>query len=342
LNFHIGRENTYVKNLINYWRTALMDRSLLIKLLKTMLKIRIFEEKVVELYGRAEIKGDLHSYIGEEAVATGVCLNLSEEDYITSTHRGHGHCIAKGVNIKNMMAELFAKETGCCKARGGSMHIADVSKGVLSANGIVGGGIPIATGAALSCQYQKNGRITVCFFGDGAADQGGFHESLNLASLWKLPIIFLCENNLYAQSNHMLKHMNIENISDRSKAYNIQGIIIDGMNVLNVYKKMNTIIKDVRNNKGPVLVEAKTYRYRGHWEGDPILYRTKDEVEVWKKKDPINRLVKEMSEDGILKETDVLKIKSEISVEVDEAIDFARKSPNPLKESAMDYIYYDS
>lgn len=318
-----------------------MDKELLIKLLKTMLKIRIFEQKVVEVYERGELKGDLHSYIGEEAVATGVCLNLNEEDYITSSHRCHGHLIAKGVNLNNMMAELYGKETGCCKGRGGSMHIADVSKGVLSANGIVGGGIPITTGAALSCKYLKNGRIAVSFFGDGASNQGGFHESLNLASVWNLPIIFLCENNLYAQSTAMHVAFNIVNIADRAKAYNIPGIIIDGMDVLDVYQKMNTIVRKVRNGEGPVLVEAKTYRYRGHWEGDPILYRTKEEVQEWKKKDPIDKLKKQILEDKILKEADIEKINNEILVEVNEAIEFARKSPEPLRESALDYVFYE-
>ena len=318
-----------------------MDKLLLTELLKTMLKIRIFEEKAVELFQKGELNGDLHSYIGEEAVATGVCLNLTEEDYITSSHRCHGHLIAKGVNINSMMAELLGKETGCCKGRGGSMHIADVSKGVLSANGIVGGGIPITVGAALSCQYQKNGRIAVAFFGDGATNQGGFHESLNLASVWNLPVIFLCENNLYAQSTSVHKHLNIENIADRSKAYNIPGIVMDGMDVLKVYEKMNKIINNVRNGGGPVLVEAKTYRFRGHWEGDPLIYRTREEVEEWKKKDPINMLKMKLIKDNVLKETEIEKIKDAILKEVNESIEYAKKSPEPLKESALDYIYYD-
>ena len=319
-----------------------MKKELLVNLFRTMLKIRLFEDNVVKLFAGGELNGDIHSYAGEEAVATGVCLNLTENDYITSTHRCHGHCIAKGLNLDEMMAELYGKETGCCKGRGGSMHIADASKGVLSANGIVGGGIPSTVGAALSCQYQKNGRIAVSFFGDGATGQGGFHESVNLSAVWKLPIIFVCENNLYAQSTSIKNNSPVKDIADRARAYNIPGVILDGMDVLDVYNKMNKIVNDVRNGKGPVLVEAKTYRYKGHWEGDPLLYRTKDEVEEWMKKDPIDRLKKELLKDNILEEADIAKMKNEITSEIENAIEFARKSPEPLKESALDYIFSEN
>lgn len=319
-----------------------MEKELSVELLRMMLKIRIFEDNVVKLFAGGELNGDIHSYAGEEAVAAGVCSNLTENDYITSTHRCHGHCIAKGVDIKDMMAELYGKETGCCKGRGGSMHIADASKGVLSANGIVGGGIPTAMGAALGSQYQNNGRVSVSFFGDGATGQGGFHESINLAAVWKLPIIFVCENNLYAQSTSITRNSPVQDIADRAKAYNIPGVIVDGMDVLDVYKKMNKIIKDARNGKGPVLVEAKTYRYKGHWEGDPLLYRTKDEVEKWKKKDPIDRLKKELLKENILKESDINNMKNEITAEIYGAIEFARKSPEPLKETAFDYIFCEN
>lgn len=316
-----------------------MEKEILVKALKIMLKIRLFEEKVVELFRKGELPGWLHSYIGEEAVATGVCLNLTDKDYITSTHRGHGHCIAKGANMKNMMAELYAKKTGCCKGRGGSMHIADVSVGILGANGIVGAGIPIATGASFGCKYLKERRIVVSFFGDGASDQGGFHESLNLASIWKLPIIYVCENNLFAETNPVKSHMNIENIADRSKSYNIEGIKLDGMNVIEVYKKMKKIVSNVRNGQGPVLVEAKTYRYVGHFDGDPEVYRTKEEVNNWRKKDPIVMIENKILKDKILVKSEISNIKKEISVEIEDAIEFARKSPKPLKEEALEYIY---
>jgi acetoin:2,6-dichlorophenolindophenol oxidoreductase subunit alpha len=317
----------------------LIDNDILIRLYGTMVKIRFFEEKIIEIFRKGELPGWLHTYIGEEAVATGVCMNLTDKDYITSTHRGHGHFIAKGGDLKKIAAELFAKKTGCCKGRGGSMHIADMSIGVLSANGIVGGGIPIATGAAFGCDTLKEDRIVVSFFGDGASDEGAFHESLNLASIWNLPIIYLCENNLYAMSNPMSKHMKIENIAERAKSYGIPGIIVDGMDVLEVYKKIHRIVEDVRKGKGPVLVEAKTYRLCGHADGDVEAYRTKEEVCSWAEKDPIITLESKMLKEGIFKKADIDKIKKNISDEIEEAVNYARKSPEPLKEESMDYIF---
>jgi len=317
-----------------------MEKKLLTSMFETMSKIRMFEENIVNLFKSGELPGWLHVYIGEEAVATGVCLNLTTKDYITSTHRGHGHCIAKGANLKNMMAELYGKKTGCCKGRGGSMHISDASVGILGANGIVGGGIPIATGAGLGCQYLKEGRIVVSFFGDGASDEGSFHESLNLASVWKLPIIYVCENNLYAETNPFKKHSNIKDIVVRAKAYNITGIIVDGMDVLDVYNKINKVANDVRGGNGPVLVEAKTYRYRGHYEGDPEVYRTKDEINEWKKKDPILKLEEKMVGEKIFTLQEIEKIKKAVQNEIDEAIEFGRKSPEPLAEEAMDNVYF--
>ncbi|MCL5986126.1 MAG: thiamine pyrophosphate-dependent dehydrogenase E1 component subunit alpha [Actinobacteria bacterium] len=317
-----------------------MNKELLVKFLKTMLTIRIFEERVIELFKAGELPGWIHSYLGEEAVAVGVCLNLTKEDYITSTHRGHGHCIAKGVNVKNMMAELYGKETGCCKGRGGSMHITDASVGILGANGIVGGGIPIATGAAFGCKYLNNGRVVVSFFGDGAANQGGFHESLNIASIWKLPVIYVCENNFYAETNPFKKQFNIENIADRSKSYNILGVMVDGMDVIDVYQKVNKVVNDTRNGGGPALVEAKTYRYDGHWVGDPEVYRTREEINEWKKRDPISKLENKLTNEDILTISEIDNIRKEVSAEIEEAVEFARSSPNPLKEDVMDNVYY--
>ena len=317
-----------------------MEIKLLTSMLETMLKIRMFEENIVKLFKAGELPGWLHVYIGEEAVATGVCLNLTIKDYVTSTHRGHGHCIAKGANIKNMMAELYGKKTGCCGGRGGSMHISDASVGILGANGIVGGGIPIATGAALGCQYLKEGRIVVSFFGDGASDEGSFHESLNLASVWKLPVIYVCENNLYAETNPCEKHSNIKDIVDRAKAYNIPGVIVDGMEVIDVYNKINIAANDIRNGDGPILVEAKTYRYRGHWEGDPEVYRSKEEVKEWKMKDPIIKLEEKITKEKILTLSEIENIEKVVQNEIEEAIEFGRKSPEPLKEEAMDNVYY--
>jgi len=308
---------------------------ILASLYTTMLKIRLFEEKMIDVFRKGELPGWLHTYIGEEAVATGVCLNLQSTDYITSTHRGHGHFIAKGGDLKKIAAELYAKTTGCCKARGGSMHIADMDIGVLSANGIVGGGIPIATGAAFGCDYLKNDRIVVSFFGDGASDNGVFHESLNIASIWNLPIIYLCENNLYAMSNPASKHMNIKNIADRAKSYGMPGIIIDGMDAVEVYEKMKQIIEDVRNGKGPVLVEAKTYRLCGHADGDVEAYRTKEEVCSWEEKDPI----KIFEGKSLIDKESLSDIRKKVTAQIEDAIDFAQKSPAPLKEQSMEYIF---
>jgi acetoin:2,6-dichlorophenolindophenol oxidoreductase subunit alpha len=315
-----------------------MEKNLLLEMYKTMVKIRLFEERVIQLFQAGELPGWLHLYIGQEAVATGVCSNLNRNDLIASTHRGHGHCIAKGVDIKYMMAELYAKKTGCCKGRGGSMHICDSSVGVLGANGIVGGGIPIATGAAMGCDYLGDKRIVVSFFGDGASNQGSFHESLNLASVWNLPIIYVCENNFYAYTTPSRDHQNIKDIAVRAKSYGIPGIIVNGMDLLDVYSKIKDIVNDVRSGKGPVLVEAKTYRYRGHSEGDPQVYRTKEEIQDWRNKDPITAFAKEILRNNII-ESELLNIKEEVTKEIEEAVEFARKSPLPLKEEALDYIY---
>ncbi len=320
-----------------------MEKELLIEMYKTMLKIRRFEERILQLDQHKEIPGWLHSYIGEEAVATGVCQNLENNDYITSTHRGHGHCIAKGVDLNSMMAELYGKATGSCKGRGGSMHIADASLGMLGANGIVGGGIPIATGAGLGCKYLKNGRIVVAFFGDGATDTGSFHESLNFASIFNLPIIYMVENNLYAQSFSCYKpgecHVNVKSLSERAKAYNIPSVVADGMDVVDVYEKIKKVVKDIRDGKGPVLVEALTYRYRGHYEGDAIVYRTTEELEEWKKKDPIPGLANKLVKENIATKAELESVEKDVLDELEAAVEFARKSPYPKKEEAMDFIF---
>ena len=320
-----------------------MDKKLLTEMLDIMLKTRMFEEKVIELEQRKELPGWLHFYIGEEAVATGVVLNLNRDDYITSTHRGHGHLIAKGADMKYMMAELFGKATGYCKGRGGSMHISDSSVGILGANGIVGAGIPIATGAGYGCQVLKNKKVVVSFFGDGAADTGGFHESLNLASIWDLPVIYVVENNHYALSftceGEGMRHVNVKNIADRAAAYNITGIVADGMDVLDVYQKINEVINDVRDGKGPVLFEAKTYRYKGHHLGDHEGYRTKEEVKKWRKRDPILKLKKKLIDEKILKQSEIDEMTARIGKELDEAVEFAKNSPGPSVENVTEDIY---
>jgi len=316
-------------------------RNFLAGLYASMYKIRYFEQEAVKLYRNKELPGWLHSYIGEEAVAVGACASLNRDDYITSTHRGHGHCIAKGADLKRMMAELYGKETGYCKGKGGSMHIADFSIGILGANGIVGGGIPIATGTALASQYLEDGRVTVCFFGDGASNQGGFHESLNLASLWKLPVVYVCENNLYAETTPQADHQPIRDIADRAKSYNMPGVIVNGNDVLAVYEETNKAVERARAGRGPTLIECKTYRYRGHWEGDPEVYRTKEEVKEWKKRDPLKKFKKYLLENDITQSKEISFVEKKIEDEIKDAVKYAQTSPPPRPESALEDLYVE-
>jgi len=308
---------------------------------KTMLRIRKFEEKAMSLFAEGKIPGFVHLYIGEEAVATGVSANLDAQDYITSTHRGHGHIIAKGGNLNFMMAELFGKATGYCKGKGGSMHIADASRGILGANGIVGAGHNIALGAGLSIKYKNSGQVCVCFFGDGSTNQGTFHEALNLASIWKLPIIFVCENNLYGISMRQSRHQAIQDIADRAAAYNMPGVTVDGNDVFAVYEAANEAVKRARDMQGPTLIECKTYRHRGHFEGDPALYRSEEEKKEWLTKDPIKRLENFMVENNIMTEAEIEAVVWEITKEVMDAVEFAENSPEPEISSVVEDIYTD-
>jgi len=313
----------------------------IIEMYKTMKRIREFESKAMELFGEGHIPGFVHLYMGEEAVATGVCSNLNEDDYITSTHRGHGHIVAKGGDLKYMMAELFGKATGYCKGKGGSMHIADATKGILGANGIVGAGHNIAVGAGLSAKYKGTGQVCICFFGDGSTNQGTFHESLNMASIWKLPVIFVCENNLYGISMHQSRHQAIQDVADRAVAYNMPGVVVDGNDIFAVYEAANEAINRARNGQGPTLIECKTYRHRGHFEGDPTTYRDPEEVREWLNKDPIHRLFEYMIENNISTEEEIQRINEEVNKEIDEAVRFAEESPYPPLESAVEDIYTD-
>ncbi|NVM52689.1 MAG: thiamine pyrophosphate-dependent dehydrogenase E1 component subunit alpha [Candidatus Helarchaeota archaeon] len=320
-----------------------IDLELALSMYKMMVKIRIFEENVRKLARRVKINGFVHTYAGEEAVAVGACLNLRKDDFITSTHRGHGHIIAKGGDIKSMMAELFGKETGICRGIGGSMHIADTALGILGANGIVGGGLPISVGAGLSATYRKTDQVTICFFGDGASNQGTFHESLNLAAVWKLPVVFICENNLYAFFTAQKDHQTIKDIAVRAKAYGIPSEVVDGMDVIQVYQAVNRAVQRARKGEGPMLVECKTYRYSGQTDipPDPELYRTKDEVKEWRKKDPIQRLKNEMIKDNKITEEELSAIDEAFKKEIKEAIDFAKKSPFPKPSSALEGLFVE-
>ena len=319
-----------------------LSREQMLNLYRKMITIRLFEEKIIDLYARGFIPGLAHLYIGEEAVAAGVCANLRKDDYITSTHRGHGHVIAKGAELKYMMAELFGKKTGYCKGKGGSMHIADIDIGVLGANGIAGGGIPIAVGAALSSKMRKTDQVTVCFFGDGASNNGVFHEGLNFASVHHLPVVFVCENNLYGISVSQKQHQAIQDISIRAVAYNMPGISIDGNDVCVVYEASSKSIQRARAGEGPTLIECKTYRWRGHHEGDPNQgkrYRTMDEVKEWMEKCPIIRLEEKILGEKVLTKAKMNKIREEIKIEIEEAEKFANQSPFPDAKDIYEDVF---
>ncbi|MFH1490923.1 MAG: thiamine pyrophosphate-dependent dehydrogenase E1 component subunit alpha [Pseudomonadota bacterium] len=319
-----------------------VGKGTLLELYTVMLKIRLFEERIVDLYARGLVPGLAHLYIGEEAVAAGACAPLREDDFITSTHRGHGHVIAKGAVLKPMMAELFGKKPGYCKGKGGSMHIADMNIGILGANGIAGGGLPIATGAGMSAKWRGTDQVSVCFFGDDASNNGTFHESLNLASLHKLPVIFMCENNLYGISVGQVKHQPIKDIAIRATSYDMPGVVVDGNDVLAVYEAMTKAVRRARAGEGPTLIECKTYRWRGHHEGDPnqgSRYRTKKEIEGWKKKCPIKRMAEKLISDKVFTKKKLTEVENEILKELEEAVAFANESPFPALEELYDDVY---
>lgn len=311
----------------------------LVEMYKTMNKIRLFESRVIDLFAEAKVPGFVHLYIGEEAVATGVCANLTDSDYITSTHRGHGHLIAKGGELNLMMAELFGKATGYCKGKGGSMHIADLDLGIMGANGIVGGGPPLAAGAALANQYLGNDSVTVCFFGDGASNQGTTHEAMNLATCWKLPVVFVNENNMYGISSCTLNSMCVPNVADRAAAYDMPGVVVDGNDVVAVYEAAAEGIKRARAGKGPSLIECKTYRHRGHFEGDACTYRNQEELAEWKEKDPIIMLEKKLLSMKVISSGEMDDIKATLTQKVVDAVKFAEESPYPEASELMDDVY---
>ncbi|RMF87330.1 MAG: pyruvate dehydrogenase (acetyl-transferring) E1 component subunit alpha [Nitrospinota bacterium] len=315
-----------------------LSKEKLLEMYRTMLKIRIFEETALYESSRGNVQGALHLYIGEEAVAVGVCANLRKEDYITSTHRGHGHCIAKGADVKRMMAELFGKVTGYCKGKGGSMHIADFSIGMLGANGIVAGGIGMATGAALAIQMRKTDQVTVCFFGDGAANRGPFHEGLNMAAVWKLPVVFVCENNRYAQWTPQEKVTLVTDIADMAVAYGMPGVSVDGMDVMAVYETAHQAISRARRGEGPTLVECKTYRFHGHSLGDAQQYRSKEEVAEWSKRDPIKLFQAFLQDKSLLTEAEAKQIEESVRREIEEAVEFASSSPFPPPEEVFEDV----
>jgi pyruvate dehydrogenase E1 component alpha subunit len=299
---------------------------------ETMYKIRRFEEEVFEFYKQGLMPGLAHLYMGEEAVAVGVCTALSENDFIGSTHRGHGHLIARGADIKRMMAEILGKVDGYCRGKGGSMHIMAMGKGILGANGIVGGEIPIATGAAYMSKYKKTRQVAVSFFGDGASNEGTFHESINMAAAWKLPVIYVLENNLYGISVDIRDVTNTQNLADRAVGYGIPGVVVDGMDVTAVYEAAKAAVERARSGEGPTLLECKTYRWQGHHVGDPATYRkrkSETEKEEWMARCPINCLKAQALETKKAKESDFDAIEAAVNKEIEEAIHFAKESPYP-------------
>ncbi len=312
----------------------------LIEALRRMHLIRLFEEGAEESYTRGLIHGTMHLSIGQEASAMGICMALTREDQITSTHRGHGHCIAKGADVSRMFAEFFGKTTGYCKGRGGSMHIADVSTGNLGANGIVGGGIPIAVGAALTAKRMKTGNVVVSFFGDGANNEGAFHEALNMASVWKLPVIFVCENNGYGMSTSTERSTAVANIADRAAAYSMPGVIVDGNVLSDVAEASFAAAERARAGEGPTLIESKTYRYRGHSKSDRNRYRTKEEIEDWMvNRDPIVRYEKELVDFGVIDQAGIDALRTSVRQEIADGIEFARNSPAPDVRNLEQYVY---
>lgn len=300
-----------------------------LEMLHQLVLIRRFEERVNELYMQGLIPSTLHLYIGQEAVAVGVCANLTDSDYLLSTHRPHGHAIAKGVDIKTIMAELFGKATGCCKGKGGSMHVGDFTVGMFPAIAIVGGNVPIAAGAALAQKMLQNQGVTVCFFGDGAANEGAWHEALNAAAIYDLPVVFICENNLYAASTPFELAFKVENVADRAAAYGMPGVIVDGNDVMAVYETSGQAIARARSGQGPTLLECKTYRQCGHSRSDPRGYRSKEEEEEWLQKDPILRFESYLLENSAASSDEILDLKARVEDEIDAAIEFAQESPLP-------------
>lgn len=319
-----------------------LSKEQLLKMYKQVQEIRQFDDKVKQLVSKGKVPGMTHFSVGEEASSVGAMAALNSDDIITSNHRGHGQAIAKGIDLNAMMAEILGKYTGICKGKGGSMHIADVESGNLGANGIVGGGHGLAVGAALTQQMKKTGKIVVCFFGDGATNEGSFHEAMNMASIWKLPVIFYCLNNGYGISANIHKMVNVEHLYERAAAYGMPfKYIEDGNDAVSVYNTFKEAVDYVREGNGPIFVESITYRWYGHSSSDPGKYRTREEVEEWKKKDPILKLANYIVGNKIATEEELKNIELEVKNMIDGAVKFAEESPLPPLETAFEDIYAD-
>ena len=308
-------------------------------LLERMLLIREFENQLHRDFADGKIPGFVHLYAGEEAIACGICAHLTDADAITSTHRGHGHCIAKGVSVPEMMAEIHGKQTGSCKGKGGSMHIADVDKGMLGANGIVGGGPPLACGAGLTAKVKETGNVAICFFGDGASNQGTTAESLNLASVWKLPVVFVCENNRYAETTSVDYSIGGQDIAARGTVYGMPGVVVDGQDVFAIYEAAGEAIRRAREGEGPTLLECQTYRYFGHFEGDTIKYRTRDEEEHYKSQDCIEQLRAKIIEQEVMTADEVTAAEEQARKTIADSVAFADESPLPTGDDCLEDVY---
>jgi pyruvate dehydrogenase E1 component alpha subunit len=310
----------------------------MIAIYRTMLKIRMVEEKLMEVFASGEIPGFIHVCIGQEAAPAAICSHLKKSDYIASTHRGHGHALAKGMDLKPFMAELFGRRNGPCRGRSGSMHLADKDLGILGANGIVGGGLPIANGAALASKHQKQGRVTVCFFGEGATNEGTFHEALNIAAVMRLPIIFVCENNGWAEFTPQKVHLPVADVAQRAAAYNIPGIVLtnDG---LKIYEAAGRAVQKARRGQGPTLLEVKSARWHGHYVGDVQKYRPAKDIEQALKSDCIARFEDRLLKDKIVDHDETQKIRQRLEREIESAVDYARQSPFPEPSELMADLY---
>ena len=318
------------------------SKEMLLGFYRTMCRIRSFEEHAAECFTKGMLAGNIHLSIGQEAAEAGAFATIQAQDYFTSTHRGHGHCIGKGAELDRALAELMGKATGYCKGRSGSMHIADFTKGNLGANAIVGGGIPIATGGALALKMQNKPNVAVAFFGDGASNQGTFHESINMAAVWKLPCIYVVENNQFGMTVPVWQSTSVVNISDRAAGYGIPGETVDGNDVVAVYEAFARAKERALKGEGPSIIECKTYRWRGHWTGDPEVYRTREEVEEWKNnKDPIKLFGAYMIENGLATQEELDEIAAAAAKKMEDAVEFALNSPDPDPAHVMDDVFYE-
>jgi len=316
-----------------------ISKDLKLKMYYTMNLIRRFEQRSTELFKNGKFPGWIHVCIGQEASVTGACLTLDNDDFISPTHRGHGQCLAKGMEPRDMMAELYGKITGCCKGRGGSMHMADTSKGILCGIAILGGGLPFGAGVAMSSKLRKSNQVVLGFFGEGASNEGVVHETMNIAALWDLPMIFFCESNQYAELSHRDFHLKIDTVAKRAQGYGMPGVTVDGNDVIEVYLAVSKAVKRARDGKGPTLIDSVTCRWEGHYVGDPMVYRKEGELDSWKKKDPILKLEKMLMKEGVLDAKAKQKIIKEIDASIADAEEFSENSPYPEPESALEHVY---